>query len=213
MLTPKQEYYNKRGAQLVENLKKHHFEAWYCENKAEALQKALELIGKDETIGWGGARSAQEIGLMDALNQGGYHTFDRAKCQTPEEQTECARNCQFADVFLSGANAISMTGEMVNIDGTGNRVAAIAYGPKRILVIAGMNKVVATLQDAVIRARTVAAPITKQRFPNMMTPCQVTGTCADCHSEECICNQILITRNCRPAGRIQFILVGEELGF
>ena len=101
---------------------------------------------------------------------------------------------------------------MVNIDGTGNRVAAIVYGPETVLVIAGMNKVCDTLDDAVARARTVAAPMNKQRFP-FKTPCEVTGACADCKSDDCICNQILITRNCRPAGRIKFILVGEELGF
>ena len=213
MLTVKQEYYQKRGMQLVEVLKKRHFDAWYCEDKETALQKALALIGKEETIGWGGAMSAHEIGLIEALNQQGYHTFDRARCTTAEEQAECMRNCMFADVFLTGANAISMTGEMVNIDGTGNRAAAITYGPKRVLVIAGMNKVAATLQDAVVRARTIAAPINKQRFPELVTPCQISGTCADCHSDGCICNQILITRNCRPNGRIQFILVGEDLGY
>ena len=84
--------------------------------------------------------------------------------------------------------------------------------PKNIIVVAGMNKVCDTLDDAVTRARTVAAPMNKQRFP-FKTPCEVTGSCADCKSEDCICNQILITRNCRPAGRIKFILVGEELGF
>ena len=101
---------------------------------------------------------------------------------------------------------------MVTIAGTGNRLAAICYGPETILVIAGMNKVMDTLESAITRARTVAAPMNKQRFPNV-TPCEVTGTCADCKSVECICNQILITRNCRPAGRIKFILVGEDLGF
>jgi len=101
---------------------------------------------------------------------------------------------------------------MVNIDGNGNRVAAIIYGPKNVIVIAGMNKVVATLEEAVTRARTVAAPMNKQRFP-LQTPCEITGACADCKSEGCICNQIVITRNCKPAGRIKMILVGEELGF
>lgn len=101
---------------------------------------------------------------------------------------------------------------MVNIDGTGNRLGGIVYGPDSVLVIVGMNKVVATLEDAITRARTIAAPMNKQRFP-LQTPCEVTGACADCKSDGCICNQILITRSCRPAGRIKFILVGEDLGF
>ena len=116
-----------------------------------------------------------------------------------------------ADVFLTGANAISLDGQMVNIDGNGNRVAAIVYGPKQVIVIAGMNKVEDSLHAAINRARTVAAPMNQQRF-GLPNPCTATGTCADCKSETCICNQILVTRHCRPVGRIQFILVGEELG-
>jgi hypothetical protein len=116
-----------------------------------------------------------------------------------------------ADVYLTGANGLSLDGQMVNIDGTGNRVAAIAFGPKTVLVIAGMNKVMDTLEEAVRRARTVAAPLNQQRF-QLDNPCTVTGTCADCKSATCICNQIIITRNCRPQGRIKFILVGEDLG-
>ena len=213
MDTPRQEYYDKRGKILVKNLRKRHFDAWYCQSRQQALSMAMELIGKDDTIGWGGALSAQQIGLMDTLEREGYHTFNRAKCTTAEERLQCARDCMFADVFLTGANAISLTGERVNIDGTGNRVAAIVYGPKKILVIAGMNKVADSLEDAIRRARTIAAPTNKQRFPDKITPCQITGSCEDCTSDGCICNQVLVTRNCSPAGRIQFILVGEELGF
>jgi hypothetical protein len=105
-----------------------------------------------------------------------------------------------------------MDGQMVNIDGTGNRVAAIVYGPKTVLVIVGMNKVEADLEAAIQRARSVAAPMNQQRFL-LDAPCSQTGVCADCKSDGCICNQILITRNCKPYGRIKLILVGEELGF
>ena len=122
------------------------------------------------------------------------------------------KDCMFCDVFLTGANGLSLDGQMVNIDGTGNRVAAIVYGPKTVLVIAGMNKVMDTLEAAVNRARTVAAPINQQRFM-LDNPCTATGTCADCKSVTCICNHILVTRHCRPVGRIQFVLVGEDLGF
>lgn len=212
MADPKQKYYEKRGQILVKNLKNRHFDAYYCADKASALEKALELIPKGVTVGWGGALSAQQIGLMAALNAGDYHTIDRDKCTTPEEKLEAARKSLFADVFLTGANGMSLDGQMVNIDGTGNRVAAIVYGPGTVLVVAGMNKVEDTLEDAIKRARTVAAPMNKQRFASM-TPCEITGTCADCKSVDCICNQILVTRNCRPAGRIKFIIVGEELGF
>ncbi|MBQ8834862.1 MAG: lactate utilization protein [Oscillospiraceae bacterium] len=212
MANEKQMYYDKRGQIMVKNLQSRHFEAYYCADRAAALDKALELIPKGATVGWGGALSAQQIGLMDALNAGEYNTIDRDKCKTPEEKLQAAKDSMFADVFLTGANGMSLDGQMVNIDGTGNRVAAIVYGPGSVIVVAGMNKVEDTLDAAIRRARTVAAPMNKQRFPNR-TPCEVTGTCADCKSEGCICNQILITRHCRPVGRIKFIIVGEDLGF
>lgn len=204
-------YYDKRGQILVRNLKSRHFDAWYCRDKAEALEKTLELIPEGSTVGWGGALSAQQIGLMDALNAGNYRAIDRDRCATQEERLQAAKDSLFADVFLTGANALSLDGQMVNIDGTGNRVAAIIYGPGTVLVIAGMNKVMDNLDAALERARTVAAPMNKQRFPNQ-TPCEVTGTCGDCKAEGCICNQIVITRHCRPVGRIKFIIVGEDLG-
>lgn len=212
MATPKESYYEKRGRILVKNLKSRHFDAYYCVNKQEALAKALELIPEGATVGWGGALSAQQIGLMDAVNAGPYNAIDRDKCKTREEKDAAAMTCLSADVFLTGANGISLDGQMVNIDGTGNRVAAIIYGPKTVLVIAGMNKVEDSLENAVRRARTVASPMNNQRFGND-NPCSFTGSCADCKSETCICNQIVITRHCRPEGRIKFILVGEELGF
>ena len=212
MATMKELYYEKRGQVLVKNLQSRHFEAYYCANKEEALKKALELIPEGSSVGWGGAQSCQEIGLMEALHQGNYRPIDRDLCKTPEEREQAMQDSLFADYFLTGANGLSLDGQMVNIDGTGNRVAAIIYGPKNVLVVAGMNKVEESLEDAVKRARTVAAPINKQRFLNPPTPCAVTGVCGDCKGEGCICNQIVITRHCRPAGRIKFILVGEDLG-
>lgn len=212
MATPKEMYYEKRGQILVKNLQSRHFEAYFCRSSKEALEKALELIPEGSSIGWGGATSAVQIGLIDAVRNGAYMALDREKAATPQEREQIMMDCFRADFFLTGANGLSLDGEMVNIDGMGNRVGAIIYGPKNVLVIAGMNKVSETLEDAITRARTVAAPINQQRFMKN-TPCAVTGTCADCKSPDCICNQIVITRHCRPAGRIKFIIVGEELGF
>lgn len=205
----KQKYYDKRGQILVRNLKSRHFDAYYCATREEALAKALELIPKGATIGWGGSVTAKEIGLMDAVRSGDYRPYDRDNAENPREMMKQSLT---ADVFLTGANALSLDGQMVNIDGTGNRLGAICFGPEKVLVLAGMNKVEANLEAAITRARTVAAPTNKQRFA-LETPCEVTGSCADCKSDGCICNQILITRNCRPTGRITFILVGEDLGF
>ncbi len=211
-MTPMQKmYYDKRGSVLVKNLQSRHFEAYYCSTKEEALQKALELIPEGSTVGWGGSVTCQQIGLLDAVRAGEYRPIDRDACKTPEEREESMRRSLLTDVFLTSANALSMDGQMVNIDGNGNRVAAIVYGPKQVIVVAGMNKVEDTLDAAINRARTVAAPMNEQRFghPN---PCYTTGSCADCKSETCICNHILVTRHCR-GGRIKFVLVGEDLGF
>ena len=205
-------FYEKRGALLVKNLKSRHFDAYYCANREEALAKALELIPEGVSVGWGGAQSAEDIGLLEAVRKGNYREIDRDTAKSPEERVALMKKALLADVFIVGANALSLDGQMVNIDGNGNRVAAIVYGPDSVIAIAGMNKVVATLEDAVQRARTIAAPMNKQRFA-LNTPCEVTGACADCKSEGCICNQLLITRNSKPAGRIKVILVGEELGF
>ena len=211
MVEHKALYYEKRGKILVKNLQSRHFEAYYCANKEEALQKALELIPEGASVGWGGALSAEQIGLQDAVREGNYKALDRENCATAEEREQMGRRCLDADFFITGANGMSLDGQMVNIDGYGNRCAAIIYGPQNVLVIAGMNKVVDSLEDAVRRARTIASPMNKQRF-DVQTPCAVTGTCGDCKAEGCICNQIVITRNCRPEGRIRFILVGEDLG-
>lgn len=214
MSDPKKEYFTKKAAVLVKNLKSRHFDAYYCESREAALAQILDLIPEGSTVGWGGAMTAQQVGVMSALAQGARNTlqYDRDKASNPEERVKIMKQCLTADVFLTGANAISLDGQMVNIDGAGNRVAAIVYGPDSVIVVAGMNKVTDTLDDAVRRARTVAAPINKQRFPDEPTPCLATGSCADCKSEKSICNQILITRHCRPAGRIKFVLIGEELG-
>lgn len=211
MSDPKQKYYEKRAQVLLKNLRSRHFEAYYCPDKEQALAKALELIPQGASVGWGGAMSAQQIGLIDAVKAGKYQVIDRDTGATPQEREALMKRCLSADVFLCGANALSLDGQMVSIDGNGNRLGAIVYGPDMVLVVAGMNKVCDTLEDAMTRARTVAAPMNKQRF-SAQTPCEVTGTCADCKSEGCICNQILITRHCRPVGRIKFILIGEELG-
>ena len=204
-------YYEKRGGVLVKNLQSRHFDAYYCDSKEAALVKALELIPESDLVSWGGAMSAQQIGLIDAIRNGAYRTIDRDTCKTMAEREQAMKDALFCDTFIMGANAMSMDGQMVSVDGTGNRIGALVFGPKSVVVIVGMNKVEDTLDEAIRRARTVAAPKNKQRFGDG-TPCSVTGVCGDCKSEKCICNHIVITRHGRPAGRIKFIVVGEDLG-
>lgn len=202
----------KAGEQVCKNLQQRGFAAWYCENKADALAQALQLIPEGSSVSWGGCQSATEIGLLEAVRNGNYQVIDRDTAKTPEERKALMKQGLLCNVFLAGTNAITEDGELVNIDGNGNRVAAMTFGPDSVIVIAGMNKVVQTIKEAVQRARTVAAPINAQRF-DLQTPCQIDGMCHDCNVPDCICSYIMRTRRCKPAGRIKVILVGESLGF
>ena len=211
-MTPRESFNEKRGNTVVKNLQGRGFDACYCRSGEEAREKALEWIKEGSSVAWGGSMTIRDIGLTEAVNKGNYQAIDRDAAETPEEKQKAAMDALSADYFLTSANGVSEDGQLVNVDGNGNRVAAIVFGPKYVIVVAGMNKVVRTAEDAMVRARTVAAPLNQQRFLKN-TPCTVTGVCGDCKSPECICNQLLTTRNCRPAGRIKVILVGEELGY
>lgn len=200
------------GTRLVKALESRNMEAYYVKTKEEALQKALELIPEGSQVSWGGTMSAQEIGLTEALHAGEYDVLDRDLVQTVEEKEAIAHQALNCDWFIGSSNAISEDGVLVNIDGNSNRVAAFAYGPKNVLLIVGMNKVVKTAEDALSRARNEAAPINAQRFP-IETPCRKNGMCFDCKSPQTICCQILITRFSRVKNRIKVILVDENLGF
>lgn len=200
------------GARVVKALEARNMEACYVKTKEEALEKALELIPVGSSISWGGSMSAQEIGLTRALHEGDYIVYDRDEVETREEKEAIAHQALNCDYFLGSVNALSEDGIMVNIDGNANRVAAYAYGPKNVLLIVGMNKVVKTEADAMSRARNEAAPINAQRF-GIDTPCVKNGSCFDCKKPECVCCQILITRYSKVPGRTKVILVDESLGF
>ena len=202
----------KIGKKVCEALNSRGFCACYCNTKQDALIKALSFIPEGKTVSWGGCKSAEEIGLIEAVKNGNYTVLDRDKAQTPEERQQIMKQALTCDVFLTGTNAITETGELVNIDGMGNRVAAMTYGPNSVIVIAGMNKMVSNVMDAANRARTTAAPINAQRF-DIKTPCKIDGACHDCNSPDSICSYIVRTRRCKPEGRIKVILVGESLGF
>ena len=197
---------------VVKNLESRNMEAYFVKTKEEALKKALELIPEGSSISWGGTVSAKEIGLLDAVHEGNYEVYDREEAQTPELKNEIAHKALDCDFFIGSTNALAENGVMVNIDGNANRVAAFAFGPKNVLLIVGMNKVVKSEEDAMSRARNEAAPINAQRF-GLDTPCSKNGMCYDCKSPDCICCQILITRYSRAAKRIKGILVDENLGF
>lgn len=197
---------------VIKNLESRHFEAYYCATTEEALNKALELIPEGSSVTFGGSVTIRELGIIKSLEEKNYTVYNRDYAKTPEESAEIMRKAFTCDYFLTSANAISEDGEIVNVDGNGNRVAAICFGPKNVIVIAGMNKIAKDLDAAIIRARTIAAPINQMRFMGK-TACSVTGACENCKSTESICSQIVTTRLSKPAKRIKVILVGENYGF
>ncbi|MDE6433660.1 MAG: lactate utilization protein [Lachnospiraceae bacterium] len=197
---------------VIEGLESRNMEGYFVNTKEEALTKMLELIPEGSSIGWGGTMSVAAIGGFDAIHNGKYKLFDRDMAQTKEEKDKVQREVFFADFFLTSANAITEDGILVNIDGNANRVSAIAFGPAHVIVVAGMNKIVKSEEDALSRAKNIAAPINAQRF-GLTTPCAKTGACYDCKSHDTICCQTLITRYSKHDGRIKVILVNEDLGF
>ncbi|MDR0638217.1 MAG: lactate utilization protein [Spirochaetaceae bacterium] len=212
MLTPVQTRYDKLGPRLAENLRKRHFEAWYFTDTQDALDKLYSLVPAEHSVSWGGSLSIDNEGVQAALGKKGCTLIDRDKAATPEERVELQRKALLADTFLGSVNAIAESGEIVNVDGFGNRVAAYIFGPKQVVLLAGMNKAAKTLDDAMVRARTIAAPLNMQRFGDRDTPCSKTGSCGNCTSPDSICSYITIMRLCKPRGRIKVILVGKDLG-
>ncbi len=194
---------------VIKCLETRNMTGYYAANKEEALKKALELIPQGSTVTMGGAMSAKEIGLVDAMKAGNYNFIDRDEIADKRAAMLAAYD---ADWYLASVNAMTEDGQLVNIDGNANRVSAIAQGPKQVLFIVGMNKVCDDLDGAMKRARNVAAPINAQRF-GLSTPCSKTGSCMDCKIPDTICCQFLITRYSKHPGRIQLILVNDSLGF
>jgi L-lactate utilization protein LutB len=212
MSTPVERRNQKLGPTVVQALKSRRFDAWYCNDAAEAMEQIISLIPKAHTVSWGGSLTLTELGVQERLLQAGYTLLDRDKAPSPEERVETMRQALLCDTFLTSSNAISEDGQLVNIDGFGNRAAAMLFGPRQVIVVAGMNKVAKTLDDALTRARTIAAPLNVQRFPSAQTPCNETGTCANCAAPDSVCSFIVTTRLCKPAGRIKVILTGAALG-
>ncbi len=194
---------------VIKGLASRNMTGYYAEDREAALAQALALIPEGSSVTMGGATSAHEIGLVEALKAGNYNFIDRDAYSDKRAAMLMAYD---ADVFLSSANAITEDGVLVNIDGNSNRVSAIAQGPRKVVFIVGMNKVCDDVDGAMKRARNVAAPINAQRF-GLSTPCAKTGACMDCKSPDTICCQFLITRFSRHKDRIHVILVNDSLGF
>lgn len=214
LLLPKQQYYENVANTIIKNLNKRQIEGYYCKDKNSALQKALELIPKGASIGYGGSITIEEVGLMEAIRSGEYRVINRENTNliSVEEQRKMYSEICCSDFFLMSTNAITLDGELINIDGRGNRIAFLCYGPQNVLILTGMNKVVTDIEEGIKRARNIAAPPNAIRL-NRKTPCAITGKCEDCYSPDCMCGQLVITRRSGIPNRIKVILIGEELGY
>lgn len=197
---------------IIKKLAIRNMTGHYRNTAAEAVELARDLVEPGQSVTWGGSVSFSESGIKAALEADGHRMIDRSQAATPEEQDAMWREQVGADWFFMGTNAITLDGELVNIDGNANRLALLLHGPKHVCIIAGMNKVVADVESGLKRIRTVTCPLNAARL-HTGTPCELAGVCSNCHAEKCMCCQEVITRHSRHDGRIHVILVGEDLGF
>ena len=211
-MTPQEERNERLAKTMIKNLQRRHIEGYYCPTAEEAVKKVSELIADGSSVTWGGTMTVRDLGIPEVLkSRGTLQVLDRDLVTTAEEKQDMYLRAFSADVYLSSANAISEDGVIVNIDGNGNRVAAITWGPKHVIFVIGLNKVAQTVEAALARARSTASPINAARF-DIKTPCQQDGICHNCNSADSICNYVHFLRN-SPRGRHTVVLVGETLGY
>lgn len=197
---------------IIKNLAKRNIEAFYYENTEAMVENILKKIPAGSSITWGGSESVVECGLMDAIQNGDYTLLDRMTAATPEERRSFYGKAVTADVFLMSTNAITYDGELINIDGAGNRLSCLLHGPKEVFIIVGMNKFVGSIEEGIHRIENIAAPANTQRL-NKETPCHATGRCGHCFSPNSICSHTVITRRCSQPNRIKVFIVPENLGY
>ncbi|MBQ8503313.1 MAG: lactate utilization protein [Clostridia bacterium] len=202
----------KQAEAIISALKKRNMNGYYCETKEDCCELVLSMLAENSSVTWGGTESIKECSIPQKLHESGkYNVIDRAD-YSPEEMKEYYKKAFSADYYLMSTNAITLDGELMNIDGNGNRVASLIFGPEKVIIVTGMNKVVPQIEDAYDRVRNVASPPNTIRL-HKNTPCAANGKCGNCYCDDCICNQIVVTRRSRDKDRIHVILVNENLGF
>jgi len=205
--------YFKRYQLALTALKANGFEVIYADNAREALGKVMFLIPKEAKVGIGGSVTVRDIGLVEAIEKQGNTIFmDWGKPLELKEKLKVRKEALTSDVYLTSSNAITLQGQLVNIDGTGNRVSAIIFGPKKVIIVAGANKLVDTLDEAFARIRNIAGPLNGKRL-NLKTPCALTGKCTDCNSPDRMCKITVILEKKPDLSDITIVLVGENLGY
>lgn len=211
-ISPKKKGYQRQAETIIKNLKKRNMEGFYCENRGEAKRLVMDLMKDGGSVGFGGSVTISELGILEAVEEApALELIDRRTARTPEAMREIFFETTAADYFLMSTNAITLDGELVNIDGKGNRLACLIFGPKTVIIIAGMNKVTADIESGIKRIQNTSCPANAAVF-DLQTPCGTAGRCQDCHSPQTMCCQVAVTRHSRFEGRIKVILVGEELG-
>lgn len=213
IMTPKEQRNELLGHRLVKQFAQRHYNAFYCSTAKEAIEKVTEIIPEGSSVTWGGSMTIRDMGLTAALAKCNLEIWDRDKAPDRNAAQEIYRKAFYADYYITSANAVSEDGLIVNIDGNGNRVAAITFGPKNVIFVIGLNKVAQNIDAALARARSLAAPINMARFDALDTPCKHDGVCHNCKSADSICNYIHIMRNSHPVGRHTVVLIGEDLGY
>ncbi len=225
----KQWFYDVKVKKVIKNLSMRNMNGQYVPGRKEALAAVMEMIPPGATVGRGGSISVDQVGVFEELSKRGQNRIIEfvhiasyePPVHTPEESYRIEREVFSADVFLSGTNAITLDGTLVNTDGIGNRVAPMIFGPKKVIIVAGVNKIVRNLDEALNRVHNVAAPLNgmwhhlKHNFPETAElPCVKTGKCVDCNhwGRICRCTGIIDGSDFRQKGRINVVLVGEELG-
>ncbi|MCR4440739.1 MAG: lactate utilization protein [Peptococcaceae bacterium] len=213
MQTPKQWYSEVVGRKVAEALRKNNFHAEYVATKEEARQRAFAIIGDSRSIGVGGSMTIRELGIIEQLEKEGREILDATLPGFKPEEDILIRHRQLTcDCFLCSTNAVTLDGKLVNVDSTGNRVGAMAFGPRKVVVIAGINKVVKDIEAALERIEMYVAPLNNKRM-NKPNPCTQSGICQDCPNGTRICNITTIIRKNPPRSNINVLIVGEELGY
>ena len=208
----KSQSYENTAKSVIRKFEQRGMEGYYCADREAARKLVMEMIEEGASVTWGGSITLEETGIIDSIKQGPYQVIDRKAARTAEESRALYGKIVCADYFLMSTNAFTADGQLVNIDGNGNRVACLITGPKNVIVVTGMNKLVKDVQAGIERIKTIATPPNTIRC-GVATPCSKTGICGDCMGSECICCQEVVTRVSRERGRIKVILVGEHLGF
>lgn len=211
-MTTKQEAFKTTAETIIKNLQKRNMEGYFFEDSASCVEAILNQMSADSSVTWGGSETLKETGMLDALRKGTFKLIDRANAKTPEEQRAYYGQAVMSDYFFMSTNAITLDGELVNIDGNSNRVGCLVHGPKHVMILVGMNKIVPDVESGIGRIRNTASPANAKRL-SRNTPCGATGTCGNCLSPDCMCNQIVITRRSGHAGRIKVFFIAEYLGY